>query len=117
MDMLSGYINYPYRITYFKNADIIHPQKQRCVVGYVKKGGGGVSVKHVIHLLAPYCIYVCGKLQYIPLVLEIVDYCVCGNVNYMSLFFYINGPVGHKVESIQPQEYEKHFSCEELRKR
>ena len=62
-------------------------------------------VKRVIHPLAPYCIYVCGNLQYIPLVFEIVDYFVCGNVNHMYLFHYINGHVGHKVDRIQPQEY------------
>ena len=84
---------------------ILHTQNQRCGVGYVKRGSGGVGVIHVIHPLDPYCIYVCGNLQYIPLVIEIVDYCVCGNVNYMYLFQYINVPLGLKVDIIQPQEY------------
>ena len=70
MDMFSGYIHYPHGIIYFKNGAIIHPQKQRCGVEYAKRGSGGVGVKHVINPLAPNCIYVCGNLQYIPLVLE-----------------------------------------------
>ena len=84
---------------------ILHTQNQRCGVGYVKRVSGGVGVIHVIHPLAPYCIYVCGNLQYIPLVIEIFDYCVCGSVNYMYFFQYINVPVGLKVDIIQPNEY------------
>ena len=70
----SACIHFPCGIIYLKkNVAILHPQKQRCGVGYVKMGSGGMIVKHFIHPLAPYFIYVCGNLQYIPLVIEIVD--------------------------------------------
>ena len=67
-------------------------------------GSGGMVVKNFIHPLAPYFIYVCGKIQDIPLVLYFFYYCVFVHINYMYLFHYINGPVGHKVDIIQPQE-------------
>ena len=105
VDKLSGYIHHSYGIIYFKYVAILHPQKQRYGVVYVKRGGGDVGVKHVIHHLAPYFIYVCGNLQYILLVIENFYYCVYGNVNYMSLFHYINGHVGHQVDRIQLQKY------------
>ena len=61
---------------FVKTVAILHPQKRRCEVGSLKRGGGGMSVNQVIKTLSPYCIYVCGNIQDSPLVLKIVNYCV-----------------------------------------
>ena len=71
---------------------ILHPQKRRCEVGSLKRGGGGMSVNQVIKTLSPYCIYVCGNIQDSPLVLKIIP-----------LFHCVNGHVAHKADIIQPQ--------------
>ena len=79
---------------------IIYLQKQRCEVETIKSGNVGVGAKNFIKTLYPYWIYVCGNIQEIPLLLEIVDYCGCVHIKYIYLFNFINGPVDHKTKSI-----------------
>ena len=63
-----------------KTVSNLHPQKQRCEVGYIKMGIGVVGIKQVIQLLPPYWIYVCCKIQDITLLFEVVDCCVCVHI-------------------------------------
>ena len=61
-----------------------------------------MGFNHVIHSLLPYWIYMRGNIQDITLVLEVVDYCGCVNVKYISLFNCINGIVYHKTDVYHP---------------
>ena len=61
-----------------------------------------MGVNRVIHSLSPYWIYVCGNIQEITLVLEVVDYCGCVNIKYIYLFNYINEIVAHKTDRNHP---------------